>query len=425
MTSQPFAKMEEILENLLKPVAMMLREADPDDKEQQFMLKTVEYAHANMEESIDVARNRGKKFVWYEFCLSPELFYVFDLYPFMGEAQPGAYSTLRQDFIGEFIDAAEDSGIPPEVCSIDKVLVGAALMDELPTPDLIITTSAPCDSSRTGYQILEKLFDSPVIKIDAPFSDDADAMKYYGEQIRSLIPELEKLSGIKFDIDRLREVVEESNRAIEYIYEWNMLRRLKPCPTPGSLLLTVLGATVSNIGKPRTTEYCKWIYDYARERADNGIETNEKIRVIWQHVPSLFDATLFQWMQDEFGAVVVDDMLSSYLRQPPIDTTSLDTMLVGLANRGLNMTMGRLRLPAPVYVDDFVNAYHDFSGDCAILSAHHGCKHCWGAINLVRDAARSEDIPLLVFDFDFLDSRITSAENVKNKVEQFFRTMEL
>ncbi len=426
MSNQPLTKMEEILTGFLRPAEMMLKESPPDDGLNEVMLKTVQILNDNLAEAIDVARNRRRKFVWYEFCLTPEIFFAFDLFPFMGETQPSNYSTLRQDLIAEFIDAAEASGVPPEVCSIDKVLVGSILTDEMPNPDLIVTTSAPCDSSRTGYQLMEKLFDAPTVKLDAPFSDDADAMKYYAQQIRDvLMPVLEEISGIKFDIDRLREIVEESNRATEYINEWNMLRRLKPCPTPGSLLLNVLGVAISSFGLPRLTDYCKSVYEFARKRVDEGVENGEKIRVVWQHVPSLFDNTVFDWMASEFGAVVVDDMLSSYLRQLPIDTTSLDSMLVGLARRGLNMTMGRLRLPSGVYVDDFLKSYKDYSGDCAILSAHHGCKHCWGAVNLVRDAARREDIPLLVFDFDFLDSRIVSSETVKNRIEQFFRTMEL
>ncbi len=425
MAGQPFEKMEEILDGFLKPAAMLLKEIPPEDGTGEIMLKTVEMMNSNIAELIDMARNRQKKFVWYEFCLTPELFFSFDLYPSLGEAYPMTYSRVRQDVLAEFVNAAEDSGIPPEVCSIDKVLIGAILNDEMPTPDLIVTTSAPCDSSRTGYPIMEKLIDAPVHKLDAPFSDDADAMKYYGEQIRDLIPVLENLSGNKFDIDRLREIIEESNRATEYINEWNTLRRLKPCPTPARMLLNVMGAVINSFGLPRCTEFAKAVYDSARERAESGAAKGEKVRVVWQHVPVLFDDTILDWMADELGAVVVDDTLSSYLRQAPIDTTSLDTMLIGLARRGLNMTMGRLRLPSTVYVNDFLKAYKDYSGDCAILSAHHGCKHCWGAVNLLRGAARRDDIPLLVFDFDFLDSRIVSSETVKNKIEQFFKTMEL
>ncbi|MBI5118690.1 2-hydroxyacyl-CoA dehydratase [Candidatus Poribacteria bacterium] len=425
MGSKPFTRLEEILEGFLKPAAMMLGADDTKDAEQQFMLQLLQTLSGNLDEAIDVARNRQKKFVWCEFCLTPELFLAFDLYPFIGEIQPAVYSKVRQDFIAEFIDAAENSGIPPEVCSIDKVLVGAILQDEMPTPDLIVTTSAPCDSSRIGYQIMEKLFDAPVVRLDAPFTNDAGAMKYYADQIRSLIPTLEKLSGKRFDVDRLREVVEESNRALNHIGEWHELRRLKPCPTPANILMNVYLAFLTTLGHSRCTEFSESVYRFARRRIEEGFGNKEKIRVIWQHVPSLFDDVVFNWMEQEFGAVVVDDMMSGYCRQLPIDTSSLDSMLLGLAQRGLNMTMGRLRMTAQTYVSDFLKAYHDYLGDCAILSAHAGCKHCWGAVNLLREAARRENIPLLIFDFDFLDSRVVSTETVQSKIGQFFETMGL
>jgi len=338
MDKKPFGKLEEILNGVLKPAAAALSENSPSD-DGPLMLKTVEILSRNIEEAIDVARNRQKKFVWHEFCLTPELFLAFDVYPFMGEIHTSIYSRPRQDAIAEFIDNAENSGVPPEVCSMDKVLIGAILSDEVPQPDLIVTTSAPCDSSRIGYQLMEKLFDAPMHKLDAPFTNDSDAFKYYAGQIRDLIPVLEKLSGNKFDIDRLREIVEESNRALEYILEWDSLRRLKPSPASPSILPSVYTAVNNSFGKPRCTEYCKALYEFTRERADSGAATGEKIRVVWQHVPPQFGDNIYRWMADEFGAVVVDDTRCGYLRQLPIDTSSLDSMLQGLARHGLNMTL--------------------------------------------------------------------------------------
>jgi benzoyl-CoA reductase subunit B len=425
MADQPFTRLEEILDGFLKPVEMMMSAAEPDDLDSQFLHKTAQMLVRNMEEAIDIARNRQKKMVWYEFSLTPELFHAFDLYPIAGEIIPMWYSLFRQDFVSEFVDAAENSGLPPEVCSIDKVLVGAILQDEMPKPDMLITSSAPCDSSRIGYQLMEKLFDMDIHKLDAPSSNDAAAFKYYADQIRDLIPALEKLSGVKFDIDRLREVVDESNRAIEYIVEWNDLRMLKPCPTPANLWVPVYNAVINSFGKADCTDYSRQVYEYARERADKGMAEGEKIRVVWVHVPPLFDDVIFNWMTSEYGAVVVDHTLAEYTNQVPIDTSSLDSMLVGLAQRGLNMTMARLRRTAGSYVDDFLKSYRNFSGDCAILAAHSGCKHCWASANLLRDAARKEDIPLLIFDIDFLDSRVTSTQGVQDKIEQFFSTMEL
>jgi benzoyl-CoA reductase/2-hydroxyglutaryl-CoA dehydratase subunit BcrC/BadD/HgdB len=425
MDKKPFTKLEEILNDVLKPAAATLSRNPAPSIDGPMTLKTVELISRNIEEAVDAARNRRKKFVWHEFCLTPELFLAFDLYPFLGEIHTSIYARSRQDAIAEFIDAAENAGVPPEVCSMDKALIGAIMVDEIPQPDLIVTTSAPCDSSRIGYQVIEKLLDAPMHRLDAPFTNDADAFKYYAKQMRDFIPVLEELSGRKFDIDRLREIVEESNRALEYLLEWDLLRRLKPSPAPPSTLLNVYAAVNNSFGKPRCTEYCKALYEFTRERAESGATTGEKIRVVWQHVPPQFGDNIYGWMADEFGAVVVDDTRCGYLRQWPIDTSSLDTMLQGLARHGLNMTMGKNRLAAKLYMTDFLKARQDYSADCLIVSAHAGCKHCWPLIGIGRDFARSQNIPLLVFDDDFLDSRTVSLGTVKNKIEQFFRTMEL
>ncbi|MBI4832147.1 MAG: hypothetical protein HY801_11490 [Candidatus Lindowbacteria bacterium] len=128
MDKKPFTKLEEILTGVLKPAAATLTE-NPPSNGGPLMLETVEIMSRNIEEAVDVARNRKKKFVWHEFCFTPELFLAFDLYPFLGEIHTSIYARYLQDVIGEFIDAAENAGVPPEVCSMDKVLIGAILSD--------------------------------------------------------------------------------------------------------------------------------------------------------------------------------------------------------------------------------------------------------------------------------------------------------
>ena len=89
------------------------------------------------------------------------------------------------------------------------------LKNEMPKADFIVTGSAPCDSSRIGYQMFEQLADCPVFRLDAPVEDSREAHLYYASEIRKLIGFLEEQTGTRLDPDRLREVCEESNRATD------------------------------------------------------------------------------------------------------------------------------------------------------------------------------------------------------------------
>ena len=136
-----------------------------------------------------------------------------------------------------------------------------------------------------------------------------------------------------------------------------------------------------------------------------------------------FDIDLQNWLEQNFNAVVILDLLSSFFRQEPIDTTNLDTMLVSLARRGLEATMGRLRVPASRLTERFLRDYTDFGADCVIFPAPVGCKHVWGWLSMLREVCREEGIPICAFDLDWIDSRVRPTESVRAGIEEFFTTV--
>ena len=61
----------------------------------------------------------------------------------------------------------------------------------------------------------------------------------------------------------------------------------------------------------------------------------------------------------------------------------------------------------------------EFQADCFIFAGHIACKHAWGGIGLFKEACRRADVPLLVFEFDMFDERVTSYDDVYFEVERF------
>jgi hypothetical protein len=306
---------------------------------------------------------------------------------------------------------------------LDKFLFGALVRDEMPRADFIVTASAPCDSSRIGYQMFEQLVDCPVHRLDAPADDSPEAHAYYAGEIRKLIGFLEEQTGSRFDVDRLREVCEESNRTTAALFDVLEARRVRPCPHPGQVMDAVYGAAQNLLGEPALTHYAEFLRDDAEEavRAGRGALADEKHRVLWYYTPITFDFERHAWLEEKFGAVVVTDLLSSiFIGQEPIDTTSLDTMLCSLARRGLEGTMGRVRVGADRLIERFLATYRDFGADCAVFPGPIGCKHVWGLVGLLREVCRERDIPICVFDVDWMDSRVRPVESVRATIEQFF-----
>jgi len=95
-----------------------------------------------------------------------------------------------------------------------------------------------------------------------------------------------------------------------------------------------------------------------------------------------------------------------------------------MAWRALQTPMGKVgRGSFDAFIEDLLYAVDEWKGDCVILGAHPGCKWVTGAYGLIRDACRERGIPLLLYDVDLVDRRITSAEESRTRIEQFLTTV--
>jgi hypothetical protein len=412
--------MRDKVEQQLKPMVKMLRAGMLPHG--QLLAGGFDLVIDHYERIFRMMDERSGKLCWYEFCLTPEVFLAMGIQPFLGETHPAIMALGTPEVCWDYVDTAEQSGIPPEICVLDKFLLGALMRDELPRADFIVTASAPCDSSRIGYQMFEQLTDVPVYRLDAPVDDSPEAHAYYASEIRKLIAFLETQTGTPFDGDRLREVCEESNRAMDAVVELLELRRARPCPHPGAVSNALYSSTPNTLGSPDFTRYAEFLRDDAVEavREGRGALADERHRVLWYYTPVTFDFEMNAWLEERFNAIVITDMLSSFLRQDLIDTTSVDTMLCSLARRGLEATMGRLRVGAHRLTERFLIDYQDFGADCVVFPGPIGCKHVWGWVGLLREVCREREIPICVFDVDWMDSRVRPVESVRETLEQFF-----
>ncbi len=423
MNTPGMKQMRDKVEQQLKPMRQLL-EADllPHGR---LVAGALDLTIAHYDETFRVMDERDKKLCWFEFCLTPELFRAMDIHPFLGEVHPSIMCLGTPEVCWQYVDVAEEHGTPSDLCVLDKFMVGALLSDEMPRADFIVTASAPCDSSRIGYQIFEQLTDCPVYRLDAPVDDSPAAHAYYAGEIRKLVGFLEAQTGKRLDPDRLREVCEESNRATEALLELFELKRARPCPHPGSVTFSSYMAILNSLGSPGLTRYLEFLRDDAAQAVRNGrgAVADEKHRVLWYYVPVTFDLDMITWLQENFQAAVIIDLLSSFFRQEPIDTTNVDTMLLGLARRGLEATMGRLRVNATTLTERFLRDYADFGADCVVFPAPVGCKHVWVWLNLLREVCREQGIPICAFDLDWMDSRVRPVDSIRATIEEFFTTV--
>jgi hypothetical protein len=136
---------------------------------------------------------------------------------------------------------------------------------------------------------------------------------------------------------------------------------------------------------------------------------------------------LFRWLK-EIGVAFVQHCFGRFPDRIIIDTSRVDTMLEGLADRTLNQPMttkmkGAWDGPAG-WAEDTVFLARELTIDSVIFSRNLACKQSWGALRLLIEQLRNEfGISTLRPETDILDKRITPEPVIKERIEEFISTM--
>jgi len=389
-------------------------------------------ASANNENLSEIVRcsREGDPFLLAYFACEPEIFRAMKLpwYTSLASAYVGA---LLPGHTAE-IDESETM-FAKDYCTALKVGAARIERDVVPIPTAVIALLHPCDGIVTLHALMtahEKWRKVPIFACDPPYWDDERSVNYYISEIKRMISFLEKHTERKLDMDKLRDAIKESNKQFELWREYNELRRAVPCPHGYGITMQAFGtAEHVLVADPRGTEWFKALVGDAEKmvQAKKGKVKNEKIRIFWFDLcPAHLAFTLFPWLEEEWGAVVVMDMFGFYPYET-IDTSSEESMFTGLTRRALSQQpmIRQARGKADNFLGDIERAVKDFSVNCVVWPMHMGHKDGSAIVGLMRDKCRDLGVPFMSIGMDLFDPRYTSVEEIKNRFTEFFTAMGL
>lgn len=372
--------------------------------------------------NIDSAKEDGKPVAWVGAFTPIELFYAMDIVPFIAELH--CASIASQEHLAQYLDSATEYGLPVELCSIHRAMAGMVMNGAVPTPDLMVNSAHVCDSGFKSFGTLSQHYHCPEFFLDSPREFNQEGVQYLVKEMKHLIDLLEDFTGRKMDFGKLERVLSLSKRAYESFCEIAELR--KSCPTPLRARDSLRTFSIYRHlgGTEQALPYFESLEEEVRARVKEkkGGIPNERFRIYWAYVPINYDLSIYDWMEDEYGAAMVLDVFDAVYRmesQPSDPLTYLATK--SLADL-LPCTLGG---PLEATLQDNLNVCRDYKVDGVVYVAHIGCKQGCGMIRPLRDALRSElGIPTLVIDADIIDSTVISRENLKGKLESFFEMLE-
>jgi benzoyl-CoA reductase/2-hydroxyglutaryl-CoA dehydratase subunit BcrC/BadD/HgdB len=246
----------------------------------------------------DASDSPVKKLAWCTSVGPAELLYSMGFEVYFPENHAALIGTSK--VADTYISSAVADGYSPDVCSYMTSDIGAFKQNvtpmakfglkTLPKPDILVFNNNQCCEVQHWLSFYARHFKAPIFGINTPhgvFQLTDNVIQYVSKQFRSLVPELEKVAGKKFDIDRFSETVELSRKAC--VLWRNVLETAVNKPSPINFFDASIhmGPIVVMRGIPAAVDYYEALLQELQERikANVGAVPEERYRVYWEGMP--------------------------------------------------------------------------------------------------------------------------------------------
>ena len=373
-----------------------------------------------------------------------ELMLCFDtlpVYPEINSLQSG-----MRKLSGDYILEAEKRGHSEDVCTYVKCDIGMLKKGnigptgtKLPPPNLLLLSYTGCFTFMKWFELLREEYKAPVAMLHIPYQGDGEITenmrRYVVAQLKTeVIPKLEEVSGVKFDIDRLREQMKRSVQAEDDLVHVLESGKHRPSPIDGYFAgVYYIGPMFTSF---RGTEDAVEYYGMLRQEVDeriklglgpitpDGILETEKFRLVAEGPPNWTSFREFWKMFYSQGAVCVASTYTKvggmydrgFRHDPDHPLESLADYCLGCyTNHSLPR---RLEL-----MENYINEYE---ADGFVINSIKSCNSfSAGQLLLLRQLEERTGKAGAFIESDLVDPRYFSHANIKNRLESYFQMIEM
>ncbi|MCH8997121.1 MAG: benzoyl-CoA reductase subunit B [Proteobacteria bacterium] len=347
---------------------------------------------------------------------------------------------------GRLIMDAEKMGHSEDVCSYVKADIGnmakgaiAPNGKPMPVPDLLLLSYTGCFTFMKWFELLRDQYGCRTVMLHVPYEGDGkitgNMRDYVVKQLeQEVIPALEEVSGVKFDIDRLREYLKKS-AAAEDDFVW-VLESAKNRPSPIDAYfggVYYIGPIFTAFrGTDEAVDYYRMLRREIEDRiaagqgpiTPEGAMEEEKYRLVVEGPPNWTSFHDFWKMFYDEGAVVVASTYTKvggvydydgFRHDPARPLESLADYCLGCyTNRNL-----------PTRVDMIVGYMEAYAADGFLINSIKSCNSfSAGQLMIMREVEARTGKPAAFIETDLVDPRYFSPANVKNRLESYFQMID-
>lgn len=384
--------------------------------------------------SLDRAKKDGsRKVAWCTSVGPAELLHAMGFLVYYPENHAALLGATRQ--ATDFIPIANALGYSPDICSYLTSDVGAYLkgitpltkaygIQSIPRADVLVFNTNQCRDVQDWFAFYSREWNVPLLGVHTHRNLGTVRDYHISDivaQFKALIPTLEQVSGNRFDIDRLREVV---GLSLECTKLWRKVLEFGAVvPAP----LTFFDATIHMApavvlrGLPEAVDYYKLLIAELQERVENHLAAvdGERHRIYWDGMPiwgKLRD------LSQLFASLQTNVVASTYCNSWIFDAFDPKEPFESMARAYTELFIVRDEDYKENYMEKWIK---QFSVDGVIF---HDARTCPNNSNsrysLPQRMSARLNLPVLVVNGDLNDLRCYSEEQTKTNIEAFVEQLE-
>jgi len=332
---------------------------------------------------------------------------------------------------------AEQAGYSSDNCAYVKADIGLYLEGgmgpgtPIPFPTLTVCNYVGCNVYVKWFEHLADISGSKLFMLDVPFARTAEPteqdIRYVTAQLEELIALCESVSGKKFDIDELREILAHAARAEEGYARAKELCKHHPAPFDAYFdAINMMGP----INVLRGTREAADFFDTAVKEFEGlvaqglGPLSEERFRTVVEGPPPYPFYKSFRNLFSKWGAVGVASTYSTvggiwefgFRHDPrrPLESIAEQMLRENLTNRSIVTRYAQIKR----YVEEW-------KADALVIHSIKSCRLFSAGQGDMREYfTRDLGVPTLMVESDLEDPRYYAEAQIRNRIDAFFESLE-
>ena len=374
-----------------------------------------------------------------------------DVYSLTSEPY-GASIAFDREFSLKCLEAVEKRGYARDLCSYMRNYWGSVILNryafggEFPTPDFIWQDHICCSHAK-WYQVVSDLEGGiPLFCVDVaagPYHEINDnKLRYIVDQLQDGIEWMEKVTGRRYDDERLIAAVHDECRATSTWAEICALNKAVPAPLDEKTMysLYVLGTLKKH--DREVADFYEELRDEVAYRVENGIAAvpNEQCRLMSDTQPPWGFLKIFRYLE-KYGAVSVGSLYTFGLigmwedqpdgswgpRRTPaqkgIEIDSREKALWVLADWNMSKPEWQHFYSPHLKSEMMIRIAREWKLNGVMLHYNRGCEGLTVGIAENRLALIDAGFPVMAFEGNMGDEREFDEGRTMSRMDAFMETL--